>query len=90
MLTLPGNGDWHTEAGEDARNYGGLQGLPEARALFAPILGAPPKGVVIGENSSLALMHDAVAWAMLKGVRGPVSPWGDGKCCLLPLPSPRL
>ena len=75
MLTLPGNGDWHTEAGEDARNYGGLQGLPEARALFAPILGAPPKGVVIGENSSLALMHDAVAWAMLKGVPGSVSPW---------------
>ena len=75
MLTLPGNGDWQTEAGEDARNYGGLQGLPEARALFAPILGAPPKGVVIGENSSLALMHDAVAWAMLKGVPGSVSPW---------------
>src|ERR1700738_1902351 len=42
MLTLPGNGDYITEKGEDARNYGGsLQGLPEARALLAEALGAP-------------------------------------------------
>ncbi|MEA2729019.1 MAG: hypothetical protein QOF70_3494, partial [Acetobacteraceae bacterium] len=31
MLAFPGNRDFHTEAGEDARNYGALQGLPEAR-----------------------------------------------------------
>ena len=36
MLALPGNRDHTTASGEDARNYGGLQGLPEARALFAP------------------------------------------------------
>src|SRR5271157_6537588 len=35
MLALPGNRDHLTESGEDARNYGVLQGLPEARALFA-------------------------------------------------------
>ncbi len=29
MLAMPGNGDFHTAAGEDGRNYGGLQGLPE-------------------------------------------------------------
>jgi hypothetical protein len=37
LLALPGNRDYMTESGEDVRNYGLLQGLPEARALFAPL-----------------------------------------------------
>ena len=41
MLAMPGNGDFHTANGEDGRNYGGLQGLPETRALFAPGLDVP-------------------------------------------------
>lgn len=75
LLTLPGNGDYHTEAGEDARNYGGVQGIAEARALFAPVVGAPADRVVIGDNSSLALMHDSIIYALLKGVPGSVQPW---------------
>jgi DNA-binding transcriptional MocR family regulator len=75
MLALPGNGDYLTEANEDARNYGGLQGIAEARALFAPVLGAPADRVVIGDNSSLAMMHDSIVWAMLKGVPGSTAPW---------------
>ena len=55
LLELPGQ-DHLTETGEDARNYGGLQGVPEARSLFAGVLGAPPSQVVVGNNSSLALM----------------------------------
>src|ERR1700733_12247440 len=47
MLTLPGNRDHLSEAGEDARNYGNLQGLLEARTLFAPMLGAPPSQIVV-------------------------------------------
>jgi DNA-binding transcriptional MocR family regulator len=75
MLTLPGNRDHFTEAGEDARNYGVLQGLPEARALFAPLLGAPPGQIVVNDNSSLAVMHDCIVWALLKGVPGGTGPW---------------
>ncbi|MCC0804739.1 aminotransferase class I/II-fold pyridoxal phosphate-dependent enzyme [Methylobacterium sp. W2] len=75
MMALPGNGDHFAEAGDDARNYGGLQGLPEARALFAPMVQAPAAQIVIGDNSSLALMHDCIAWALLKGVPGSVQPW---------------
>ncbi|BBK29986.1 DNA-binding transcriptional MocR family regulator [Stella humosa] len=75
MLALPGNRDHFTEAGEDARNYGGLQGLPEARALFQTLMGAPADRIVIGDNSSLALMHDTLVWALLKGVPGSVRPW---------------
>lgn len=77
MLTLPGNGDYSSEAGDDTRNYGVLQGLPEVRALFAPMLQAPPEQIFVGDNSSLGLMHDTIVWAMLKGVPGGAKPWKD-------------
>lgn len=76
-MLSPGNGDTTSAAGEDGRNYGNLQGLAEARALYAPILGVPPAQVVVGDNSSLALMHDSVLWAMVKGVPGGAQPWGQ-------------
>ena len=88
MLRLPGNGDHVTEAGLDARNYGGVQGLPEVRALFAPVLGAPPEQIVVGDNSSLALMHDCIVWALLKGVPGSPRPWSkeESPAFLCPVP----
>ncbi len=88
MLALPGNGDYLTEANEDARNYGGLQGIAEARGLFAPILGAPADRVVVGDNSSLAMMHDSIVWALLKGVPGGTAPWSKeaGLTFLCPVP----
>jgi len=76
MLTLPGNRDYFSETGADARNYGDLQGLPEARALFAPMLGARPGQVFVADNSSLAVMHDCIVWALLKGVPGGAEAWG--------------
>ncbi|MCJ2045499.1 aminotransferase class I/II-fold pyridoxal phosphate-dependent enzyme [Methylobacterium sp. J-078] len=75
MLALPGNGDYTTAAGEDARNYGGQQGLPELRALFSHLIDAPADQIVVGGNSSLALMHDTIVWALLKGVPGSERPW---------------
>ena len=75
MLALPGNRDHFTEAGEDARNYGVLQGLPEVRTLFSPMLGAPPSQIVVADNSSLAVMHDCIVWALLKGVPGSSESW---------------
>nr|WP_294525078.1 aminotransferase class I/II-fold pyridoxal phosphate-dependent enzyme [uncultured Rhodopila sp.] len=75
LLALPGNLDHFSAAGDDARNYGVLQGLPEARALFAPLLGVPPGQVVVADNSSLAVMHDCIVWALLKGVPGSAAPW---------------
>jgi DNA-binding transcriptional MocR family regulator len=78
LLAWPGNRDHFTEAGEDARNYGGLQGLPEARALFSSMLGAPADRIVVGDNSSLAIMHDCIVWALLKGAPGSSAPWSQG------------
>jgi DNA-binding transcriptional MocR family regulator len=75
LLTLPGNGDYFSDAREDGRNYGNVQGLAEARALFSRLMGAPAERIVIGENASLAIMHDSIVWALLKGVPGSVRPW---------------
>jgi DNA-binding transcriptional MocR family regulator len=75
LLALPGKGDYFTKAGDDARNYGGLQGLPEVRALFASTLGASVDRIAVSDNSSLAVMHDCIVWALLKGVPGSITPW---------------
>lgn len=62
--------------GTDVRNYGGLAGLDEARELFADLLGLRPENIIVGGQSSLALMYDVMAGALLLGVLGGAEPWG--------------
>jgi DNA-binding transcriptional MocR family regulator len=68
--------DFVASDGSDVRNYGGLEGLPEMKAIFAELLEVPPAQVVVGGNSSLQLMHDAIVRALLHGVPGGARPWG--------------
>jgi len=75
LLALPGKGKYMAEGGTDCRNYGVLQGLAEARRLFAGMLGAPAEQVVVANNSSLALMHDCITYALLKGTCDSAAPW---------------
>jgi DNA-binding transcriptional MocR family regulator len=75
LLSLPGANDYKAEGTIDTRNYGGLQGLLEARELFSSILEAPPEQIVLANNASLALMHDIVAFALLKGTCDSSEPW---------------
>src|SRR5271157_4633094 len=75
LLSLPGPSDYVAEGGTDCRNYGGLQGLAEARRLFSGIMGAPAEQVIVANNSSLALMHDTVVFSLLKGTCDGGSPW---------------
>ncbi len=49
-------GDYRVSDGSDARGYGGLDGIPEARALAAAWLGVGESEVLVGGNSSLTLM----------------------------------
>ena len=71
LLRLPDNLDHVLKDGSDARNYGGSkQGIPEARELFCGMLGAPAEQIIIGNNASLAIMHDCIVFALLKGVLG--------------------
>ena len=60
--------------GIDCRNYGVLEGLPSLRKLFAQLLEVNENNVIIGGTSSLTLMYDYIAQAMLFGVCGS-KPW---------------
>ncbi|MEV6215692.1 aminotransferase class I/II-fold pyridoxal phosphate-dependent enzyme [Nocardia sp. NPDC051833] len=67
LLALPGDGDFRDGSGVDCRNYGGLNGLPELRAIFGELLGIPVEQLIAGNNASLELMHDNIVFAMLYG-----------------------
>ena len=75
LLALPGAGTVTDENGTDVRNYGGLDGLPQLRRIFAELLDVPVDQLLAGGNSSLTLMHDTLAFAMLFGVPGSPRPW---------------
>lgn len=63
-----------TEDGTDARNYGVLDGLSEAKKLFSELLNIAPANMIIGGNSSLNLMYDAMTRLFLFGTEGEL-PW---------------
>ena len=71
----------------DCRNYGVLEGLPSIRKLFAQLLEVNEKNIIIGGTSSLTLMYDYLAQAMLFGVCGS-KPWSklDKVKFLCPVP----
>ncbi len=76
LLSLPGN-EFRDPEGIDTRNYGGLHGLPGLRAVFAELLGIGVPNLIAGNNSSLELMHDIVAFSMLYGGVDSPRPWKD-------------
>lgn len=66
--------DFMTESGQDVRNYGCLEGIPEARKLMGDLLGVPMENVYVCGNASLNVMYDCVASSVLYGVMG-TTPW---------------
>ncbi|MBQ6351952.1 MAG: aminotransferase class I/II-fold pyridoxal phosphate-dependent enzyme, partial [Lentisphaeria bacterium] len=67
-------GPVRAEDGTDARNYGALEGLPEAKRYFGELLGIDPKRIIVGGNASLNLMYDMMMRLYVFGVGGH-APW---------------
>jgi len=61
--------------GTDLRNYGGIDGLPSAKQLGATLMGTDVSRVLVGANSSLALMHQTLLTAYMFGLDGEQSAW---------------
>ena len=74
LSVLEKNEDCFSQNHTDCRNNGLLDGLPEAKQIFAEILELSPEEIIIGGNSSLNIMYDTISRAMLFGVYGG-EPW---------------
>ena len=87
MDVLNSRSDMKCETGVDCRNYGVMDGIPEARRLLADMSEVPEKNILIYGNSSLNVMFDTVSRAMSMGVCGH-TPWSklDKVKFLCPVP----
>ena len=75
MMNILNSGtDLVCEDGVDCRNYGGLDGIAEAKQLLADMMEVPKDNVIVFGNSSLNVMYDTVARAMTHGIMGS-TPW---------------
>ncbi|MBQ8435285.1 MAG: aminotransferase class I/II-fold pyridoxal phosphate-dependent enzyme [Oscillospiraceae bacterium] len=62
------------KTGEDYRNYGITDGIPEAKELFSKMIGVGTDEIVVCGNASLNIMYDVISTAFLKGIMGN-TPW---------------
>jgi DNA-binding transcriptional MocR family regulator len=72
----------------DLRNYGGLDGLPSAKTLFAPVIDVAIDEILIGGYSSLTLMHQCMIFCHFFGLNSSDGAWAtEGKVKFLcPVP----
>lgn len=75
--TLKSSCDLRAEDGTDCRNYGEIAGIADAKKLFGEYMGVSSEEIFIGGSSSLTMMYDTMARAMLKGVVDSSRPWGQ-------------
>ncbi|MCR5728823.1 MAG: aminotransferase [Ruminococcus sp.] len=76
MLNVFDDGKFMSESGNDVRNYGLLDGIPEAKEFFSDMIGVNNDEIIIFGNSSLNAMYFAVQLAYNKGVLGG-TPWSQ-------------
>lgn len=72
--TINSSSDLKTLDGTDCRNYGVLDGIPEAKKLMADMMGTTPDHVIVYGNASLNIMYDQISRAYTHGILGN-TPW---------------
>ena len=72
--TINSSSDLKTLDGTDCRNYGVLDGIPEAKKLMADMMGTTPDHVIVYGNASLNIMFDQISRAYTHGILGN-TPW---------------
>jgi DNA-binding transcriptional MocR family regulator len=60
--------NYRAEDGTDVRNYGGSDGIPEMKRIFAELLGVSEGEIIVGGNSSLNMMFDCITTMILSGL----------------------
>ena len=80
--------DYKSSNDIDFRNYGVIDGIPEAKQLFAEILEAEPDEIIVGGNSALNMIYDTISRAMFFGVPVGGIPWGKLPKVKMLCPSP--
>ena len=77
LLAAMSADDCRGEDGTDYRNYGILDGIPEAKRLFADYMEVSFGEIIVGGSGSLPMMYDALAGGVLFGMPGGDAPWKD-------------
>jgi len=85
---IQSNEDCVTENGLDCRNYGLLDGIPEAKTLFADVMGVRPEQIILGGNSSLNMMFDTFCRAFCFGNLNSERPWSQEEKVKFLCPAP--
>ena len=72
--TINSSSDLKSLDATDCRNYGVLDGIPEAKKLMADMMGTTPDHVIVYGNASLNIMYDQISRAYTHGILGN-TPW---------------
>lgn len=87
LEALRARSEFANSNGDDCRNYGVWNGLPEMRAIFSDMLGVPADNIVLGNNSSLQMMFDCISQGYTHGFGG-CTPWCKQEKIKFLCPSP--
>ena len=87
LEALKARSEFANSNGDDCRNYGLWDGLPEMKRIFADMVGVPASQVILGNNSSLMMMFEVISRGFSHGYNG-CTPWCklDKKKFLCPVP----
>ncbi|MBQ2668984.1 MAG: aminotransferase class I/II-fold pyridoxal phosphate-dependent enzyme [Clostridia bacterium] len=87
LETLKARYEFANSKGNDVRNYGIWDGLPEMKQIFSDMIGIPPQQIILGNNSSLLIMFDVISRGYSHGFNG-CKPWAkqDQLKFLCPVP----